>query len=193
MFRRPPALKQKKPNLSNVDDDNEESDDSLPFAKAPTGQREDPSATLRDTPPTELSSRARSGTAGGTRPTRDNVLKQQEKDVAEPSAKSKGKQPVHIATKMESSASSASSAAPTTNTTGDAMVTSTGQHKRIDALSPRRRAELARLSPRSRGRKGRDGSDGTPSMGSSFSDLDGTFLSSLLLSTSCLLFCELCC
>ncbi|TID17147.1 hypothetical protein E2P81_ATG09701 [Venturia nashicola] len=126
MFRRPPAPKQKKRNLSNVDDENEESDDSLPFAKPATGQRDDPSATLRDTPPAEASSRARSGTAGGTRPIRDNALKQHEKDEAEPSSKSKGKQPVPIATKMESSASSASSAAPTTNTMGDAMATSTG-------------------------------------------------------------------
>ncbi|KAL1630675.1 uroporphyrin-III C-methyltransferase [Diplodia seriata] len=37
------------------------------------------------------------------------------------------------------------------------------------ALSPRHRAELARMSP---GMK-REGSEGTPSMGSSFSDLDG--------------------
>lgn len=36
----------------------------------------------------------------------------------------------------------------------------------------RRTAELARLSPRRRA-AGREGSDGTPSMGSSFSDLDG--------------------
>lgn len=40
------------------------------------------------------------------------------------------------------------------------------------ALSPRRRAELAGLSPRLR----RDGSEGTPSMGSSFSDLDGEYM-----------------
>lgn len=164
MFRRPPPFQQKKPNLSNVDDENEESDDSLPFAKPPT-QREDPSATLRDTP-VEVA-RTRSGTAGGTRPTRENT-KQQEKDPAEPSTKSKGKQPVAV-TRMESSASSASSAAPNA---GDAT---TGQHKRIDALSPRHRAELARLSPRSRARRAADGSDGTPSMGSSFSDLDGMF------------------
>lgn len=39
-------------------------------------------------------------------------------------------------------------------------------------LSPRRTAELAGRSPGTKG-KGRDGSDGTPSMGSSFSDLDG--------------------
>jgi hypothetical protein len=38
-------------------------------------------------------------------------------------------------------------------------------------LSPRRTAELAGRSPR--GRVTREGSDGTPSMGSSFSDLDG--------------------
>jgi hypothetical protein len=44
------------------------------------------------------------------------------------------------------------------------------------ALSPRHRAELARLNPRrsASGAGGkREGSDGTPSMGSSFSDLDG--------------------
>lgn len=39
------------------------------------------------------------------------------------------------------------------------------------ALSPHHRAELARLSPRKQSRH--DGSDGTPSMGSSFSDLEG--------------------
>ena len=41
-------------------------------------------------------------------------------------------------------------------------------------LSPRHRAELAKLSPRQQ----RGGSDGTPSMGSSFSDLDGALNSS---------------
>lgn len=39
---------------------------------------------------------------------------------------------------------------------------------RTDALSPQQRAQLARLSPRYR----RSGSEGSPSMGSSFSDLD---------------------
>ena len=39
-------------------------------------------------------------------------------------------------------------------------------------LSPRHRAELARLSPRRKGSR-REGSEGTPSMGSSFSDIDG--------------------
>jgi hypothetical protein len=41
-------------------------------------------------------------------------------------------------------------------------------------LSPRHRAELAKLSPRRAGTRSRkDGSEGTPSMGSSFSDIDG--------------------
>jgi hypothetical protein len=41
-------------------------------------------------------------------------------------------------------------------------------------LSPRRTVELAGRSPIGRGKNGgREGSDGTPSMGSSFSDLDG--------------------
>lgn len=38
-------------------------------------------------------------------------------------------------------------------------------------LSPRR-ADLAHLSPRRSNTSGREASDGTPSMGSSFSDLD---------------------
>lgn len=46
-------------------------------------------------------------------------------------------------------------------------------------ISPRHRSELARLSPRGKGRK--DGSDGTPSMGSSFSDIDDAGISNSLL------------
>jgi len=43
-------------------------------------------------------------------------------------------------------------------------------------LSPRRAAELAGRSPAGKGKGiSREGSDGTPSMGSSFSDLDGEF------------------
>lgn len=76
----------------------------------------------------------------------------------------------------DSSASSASSAAATQATTG------TGKQREVNrdyaraspasALSPRHREELSKLSPRVR----REGSEGTPSMGSSFSDLDGTLL-----------------
>ncbi|TKA70082.1 hypothetical protein B0A49_06084 [Cryomyces minteri] len=64
--------------------------------------------------------------------------------------------PVRNPQQVESSASSASS-------------NPQGQRQRPPgALSPHHRAELAKLSPRHR----KEGSDGTPSMGSSFSDLD---------------------
>lgn len=74
----------------------------------------------------------------------------------------------------DSSASSASSVAATQSTTG------AGKQREVNrgdyahaspasALSPRHREELSKLSPRVR----REGSEGTPSMGSSFSDLDG--------------------
>jgi len=74
----------------------------------------------------------------------------------------------------DSSASSASSAAapqPTTNV-GKHRESNRGDYTQASpasALSPRHRSELSKLSPRVR----KDGSEGTPSMGSSFSDLDG--------------------
>ena len=50
----------------------------------------------------------------------------------------------------------------------------------LGPLSPRRTAELAGRSPGGKGKGySRDGSDGTPSMGSSFSDLDGMLMSPL--------------
>ncbi|KAH0391486.1 hypothetical protein KCU89_g14468, partial [Aureobasidium melanogenum] len=78
----------------------------------------------------------------------------------------------------DSSASSASSAAATQSTTG------AGKQREVNrgdyahaspasALSPRHREELSKLSPRVR----REGSEGTPSMGSSFSDLDDASIS----------------
>jgi hypothetical protein len=155
LFRRPPPFqRQKKTNLSNVDDIGEDSGDSsptfLPFATKADGppQREDPSATLKDTTPPRT--RAHPG-AVAARESKANTS----------TPKGKGKQP---AGRLESSASSASSAAPPSGA-------ETAHHRRIDALSPKHRAELARLSPRRQGT--REGSDGTPSMGSSFSDLDG--------------------
>lgn len=57
--------------------------------------------------------------------------------------------------------------------TSSAMQASRGPrpHRAAGPLSPRRTAELAGVS--SGGKGSREGSDGTPSMGSSFSDLDG--------------------
>ncbi|KAG9983514.1 hypothetical protein KCU98_g6037, partial [Aureobasidium melanogenum] len=73
----------------------------------------------------------------------------------------------------DSSASSASSAAATQSATGAGKQreVSRGDYAHASpasALSPRHREELSKLGPRVR----REGSEGTPSMGSSFSDLD---------------------
>lgn len=69
----------------------------------------------------------------------------------------------------ESSASSASSGVPVNLPTENSRRTS----QAAGPLSPRRTAELARSSPRRSVGSGREASDGTPSMGSSFSDLEG--------------------
>ena len=70
---------------------------------------------------------------------------------------------------QDSDSSSSSATRSLSVTTGDSPV---GQRQRpVGPFSPRRMTEL---SGRSSGKgKSRDGSDGTPSMGSSFSDLDG--------------------
>lgn len=69
----------------------------------------------------------------------------------------------------ESSASSVSSGVPVGLPQGDSRRPSQAP----GALSPRRPGEVPRLSPRKSTASGREASDGTPSMGSSFSDLDG--------------------
>lgn len=67
--------------------------------------------------------------------------------------------------RTESSTSSISSGVPVSQTQGDSG--------RIGPLSPHRAGTLPRQSPRKSIASGRENSDGTPSMGSSFSDLDG--------------------
>ncbi|KAK1060119.1 hypothetical protein LTR74_012138 [Friedmanniomyces endolithicus] len=73
----------------------------------------------------------------------------------------------------ESSASSASSAKPPPSSSDRAL----SNERPPGPISPHHRAQLAHanLSPRYRRREGREGSEGTgsPSLGSSFSDLDG--------------------
>jgi hypothetical protein len=75
----------------------------------------------------------------------------------------------------DSSASSASSAAagpPPTLASHKQNISKGDYNSQVSpasALSPRHRSELSKLSPRMR----KDGSEGAPSMGSSFSDLDG--------------------
>ncbi|KAJ5820324.1 autophagy protein 29 [Penicillium riverlandense] len=68
----------------------------------------------------------------------------------------------------ESSASSASSGVPANLPQGESRRSS----QAMGALSPHQRGEVPRRSPRKSTASGREASDGTPSMGSSFSDLD---------------------
>ncbi|GAB7351862.1 hypothetical protein MBLNU459_g2416t1 [Dothideomycetes sp. NU459] len=129
---------------SDEDDDEQSSGGFLPFAAAPKAdKKEDPAATLRSPQPKR------------TVPSAAQVF-------------------------SESSASSTSSAAAGPSQSSGAARPARGpgktqqtQKSPATALSPRRRAELSKLSPRMK----RDGSDGTPSMGSSFSDLDDASIS----------------
>ncbi|OJJ44239.1 hypothetical protein ASPZODRAFT_135026 [Penicilliopsis zonata CBS 506.65] len=77
--------------------------------------------------------------------------------------------PLHKSTTADSSTSSVSSGVPVSHPRGD-------HPRRTNQIagvpSPRRTAELSRLSSRRSVASGRDVSDDTPSMGSSFSDLD---------------------
>lgn len=100
----------------------------------------------------------------------------------DPSATLRG-DPRHIARRMpthrkqmerqqsQTSDSSASSTAPVARRPDPLYRESSHRQMLAGPLSPRRTVELAGRSPISKG-KGREGSDGTPSMGSSFSDLD---------------------
>jgi hypothetical protein len=73
---------------------------------------------------------------------------------------------------VQQSQTSDSSASSTTLGTKRPEPLQGTQRKPTGPLSPKRTMELAGRSPGMKG-KGREGSDGTPSMGSSFSDLDG--------------------
>jgi hypothetical protein len=158
--------------LSSPDDEDEEDEDDSPFlpfantssnaANSP-GQHQDPSATLRG------------GFASQNHVQRPTTQRKgtSERIVTETS------RPVTLPQILTSSGSSASSdPTPTTNTTTRHRHTTSSptnpsvQNRGPRPLSSHQAAalEAAGLSPRRR--PGKEGSDGTPSMGSSFSDLD---------------------
>lgn len=168
IIRRPPRFQQKQQDQGGVgsafvdDDDDDEAEPAfLPFrAKASTsmeagssgddgsGQYTDPSATLRGDPRDFASNAAR---------------RLQNVTGPDPSGqgKGKGKERERILQKSSNSDSSENSAAFMSKPS------SSGRRNPSGPLSPRRTAELKRKG------YSREGSDGTPSMGSSFSDLDG--------------------
>lgn len=147
-FRRPTRLQSKEVLSSDdaEDDDDGSSGGFLPFAAGVAVHKEDPAATIRSSPP------KRAPHPEGTKPAR------------------------LVQRPVESSASSVSSTAAPSPGHGGRREDTRPQRMQsapADALSPKRRAELAKLSPRTK----KEGSEGTPSMGSSFSDLDGTISS----------------
>ncbi|EME85363.1 uncharacterized protein MYCFIDRAFT_171292 [Pseudocercospora fijiensis CIRAD86] len=178
-FRRPLLAKKAKPSLaplsSDGDEEADDDDDSspggyLPFAGASKStKREDVAATIRGSP----------------KETPQQPAAQIAPRTVRPPART-------ATTTTESSASSASSAAvimhrqlstdsdqPRRSSADIPAGSSTSHQRRASVgsiaqrppgpLSPRHRAQLASLSPRS---NRKDGSEGSPSMGSSFSDLD---------------------
>lgn len=94
-----------------------------------------------------------------------STLKGDNKGAPKRGGKQAGKEAIHHS---QTSDSSAGSPGFTRGADKKWDQTATG------ALSPRRKAELAARSPQGKGKSvSQDGSDGTPSMGSSFSDLEG--------------------
>lgn len=154
IFRRPPVAKKPKQSLATLgsegdeeaDDDDDSSGGYLPFAAASKADASDQAATLRSSPKRQTV----------TDPVDPSSVSNRPKTSREDSS---------ATATTESSASSASSAKQRRASSD----TASGNDQRPPGpLSPRHRAQLASVSPRAR----KDGSEGTPSMGSSFSDLD---------------------
>ncbi|KAK4609453.1 Autophagy-related protein 29 [Fulvia fulva] len=162
-FRRPLMARKPKSKLgtlaSDGDADGDDDDDDsggcyLPFAAA---SKADPAATIRSSPKRTAATLAfatTTATSSKPKPTRENST---------------------ATTATDSSPSSSGMQRKLSTDTEGASDTPSGQHvprqrsdRRPGPLSPRHRAQLASMSPGSK----RDGIEGTPSMGSSFSDLD---------------------
>jgi hypothetical protein len=177
-FRRPPRFGAKRPSLAHVDDEEEEEeeddDDEPTFVSGQaTGDRPQAVAPSiqRNQPPTAIN---RDNVPGHRNtPSTDGAGEVKLKDSTSTSGKGKGR----VATvNTESSTGSLSSPGSNQKTH---RTQHQAQHRRgLDALSPKHRAELRAVgSPRKSGTGGTQvESDGTPSMGSSFSDLDGEYL-----------------
>ncbi|KAK7715303.1 hypothetical protein SLS64_004002 [Diaporthe eres] len=164
IIRRPPRFQQKQQDQGGVgsafvdDDDDDEAEPAfLPFkARAATsveaggsggdgsGQYTDPSATLR----------------GDPRDFASNAARRLQNVTGSDQGKGKGKERERKLQKSSNSDSSENSAAFMSKPS------SSGRRHPSGPLSPRRTAELKQKG------YSREGSDGTPSMGSSFSDLD---------------------
>ncbi|KAE8139567.1 hypothetical protein BDV38DRAFT_280919 [Aspergillus pseudotamarii] len=142
-FRRFGKFSTHRPGLRDDEEDEDESPAFLPLSRAQPEAARDPSAQ-------DLNA----------------TLRLQGEDHAGARRRTSEQSPIPRASvTTESSTSSTSSGAPVT-------VPRRGVNSIPSPLSSSRRGELAHLSPRRLNASGRDTSDGTPSMGSSYSDLD---------------------
>lgn len=163
LFKRPPRFQRAQPpkELITYDEDAEEPDDCSQDASAEYLFAR-PSAQIKATGATREGSRHGPASAGKEEKTsnirRNNRLTNLDRNATPP------------ATVPETSSSVTSSISETTNPDVRSPEPPIGNH----------RAALVQLSPRRTGARSRkDGSEGTPSMGSSFSDIDGTYSPSL--------------
>lgn len=185
---------------SDGDDDDEDDDEFLPFA-VPTRRRTAPtarhqqgsSAAPRRAQTHHHEQQQRSSAAAPSRPTLSSVAagKQPVRSATMDSSFTSASDAPGSTDGVDGNRPRASSGSAANPTTPKGAFAARRQKRRAGtvtaqyspssatsgggppsgALSPRHRAELARLSPRRR-----EGSEGTPSMGSSFSDLDGEWI-----------------
>ncbi|KAB8277940.1 hypothetical protein BDV30DRAFT_204543 [Aspergillus minisclerotigenes] len=142
-FRRLGKFSTHRPGLRDDEEDDDESPAFLPLFRAQPEATRDPSGQ-------DLNA----------------TVRPQGEDQAGARRRTSEQSPIPRASNTtESSTSSVSSGAPVT-------VPRRGVNSIPSPLSESRRGDLAHLSPRRLNNSGRDTSDGTPSMGSSYSDLD---------------------
>lgn len=155
-------------STTSSDDDESSPAQSRIIRRPPRYQQQEPSQSYQDEEGDESEPAFQPYQAPSNQTSAQDLastLKGDGKSATKRGHKSSAKDPIHQSQTSDSSAGSA------------AMLkrpSKPREQKAPGPLSPRRTAELAGRSPIGKGKAGsREGSDGTPSMGSSFSDLDG--------------------
>lgn len=177
IFRRPPDLRTISSEGDAEDDDDDDDDDSsaglLPFASRDHSVKTstDPAATLRRPSATDRSSQLRQDALSP--PATTEAVQDQRRRSVDTEQQRRGSRPSPPPQSQQARgnerpgvAARATTSPPLRPGTSPAMLRNPSA-RGAGPLSPRHRAEV--LS----GRQSKDSSEGTPSMGSSFSDLDG--------------------
>lgn len=159
LFKRPPRFRAQPPrNLATYDEDVDDPNDQsqnvsaeFPFARPKGGTRRTDTTTVAE----RNGAASREPQEKGSSVRRNSRLTNNDQNATQQ------------APGPETSSSITSSVSDATNPDTRAHEPPSGNH----------RAVMAQLSPRRKGPRSRkEGSEGTPSMGSSFSDIDGTYI-----------------